>query len=306
MKISVIGAGNVGGLTAMRLAQEACGDIFLIDIAKGLAQGKAFDMEDAKAVLKYNYSIKGTDDIGEVKASDVIVITAGLARRPGMTREDLLKKNAEILKGLCLEIKKISSKSILLIVTNPLDLMTRFALKVSGFAPERVLGMGISLDSARYANLIAKELNISPTDVDSCVIGTHGEGMMPLSRFTTIKGVSLEEFLDANKVEELIKKTVQRGLEIVTLLGSGSAYFAPSAAIASIVKTIVKDEKRTVGVSAYLNGEYGIKDICIGVPCRLGRKGVEEVIELDLNKQEKEALLQSAVRLNEQYNSLTI
>jgi malate dehydrogenase len=180
------------------------------------------------------------------------------------------------------------------VVTNPLDLMTYLALKITGFKPNRVLGMGITLDAARFTNLISQELNIPYTDIEACVIGSHGEGMLPLPRFTTIKGIKLENFLDKEKIEILRKGTLERGQEIVSLLGSGSAYFAPSQAIVVIVKAIAKDEKRTIGVSTYLNGEYGIRDICIGVPCRLGKEGIEQVIELDLNKEEKSAFQQSA------------
>lgn len=290
----------------MRLAQEGVGDVVLVDIAKGLAQGKAIDMEDARAILKYNYHIQGTDDIKETKNSDIIVITAGLTRKPGITREDLLHKNAQILKSICLDIKKLSPKSIVIVVTNPLDLMTYFVLKTTDFKHNKVFGMGITLDAARFANLIAKELNISPVDIETFVIGSHGEGMLPLPRFSNIKGVALDEFLDDKKIESLIKKTVERGQQILSLLGSGSAYFAPSAAIATLVKVIAKDEKRTLGVSAYLNGEYGIKDTCIGVPCRLGKTGIEEIIEFDLNNEEKEALLKSAAKIKEQYHQIGI
>ncbi|MDD2689054.1 MAG: malate dehydrogenase [Candidatus Omnitrophica bacterium] len=299
MKISIIGSGNVGSLTAMRLAQEGLADIILVDIVKGLAQGRTLDLEDARPILKYNYNIKASDDISEIKNSDIIVITAGLTRKPGMTREELLNKNAQILKEICLKIKKLATRSIVIVVTNPLDLMTYLALKVTGFKRNQVLGMGISLDTARFANLIAKELNIPNTDIEACVIGTHGEGMLPLPRFTSIKGVALDEFLDDKKIEELLNKTMSRGLEIVSLLGNGSAYFAPSAAIVSIIKVIAKDEKRTIGISAYLNGEYGIKDICIGVPCRLGKEGIEKIIELDLNKKEQDKLSNSAASLGQ-------
>jgi len=306
MKVSIIGAGNVGGLTAMRLAQEGVGDILLEDIAKGIAEGKAYDLEDCRAILKYNYQLKGTEDIKEISNSDIIVITAGLFRKPGMTREDLLQKNAQILKDICLNIKKISPESMVMVITNPLDLMTYLALKTTGFKPNKVFGMGISLDASRFANLISKELNISPLDIEAWVIGSHGEGMLPLPRFTNIKGVALDEFLDEKKIETLIKRTLERGHEIISLLGSGSAHFAPSAAIANIVRAIAKDEKRTVGLSAYVNGEYGIKDVCIGVPCRLGKNGIEEIIELDLNAQEKEAFLKSATILKEQYKNLAL
>jgi len=306
MKISIIGAGNVGSLTAMRLAQEGLGDILLVDIAKGLAHGKALDLEDARPILKYNYNITGTEDINKIKDSDIIVITAGLTRKPGMSREELLDKNAQILKDISLNIKKSAPQSIVMVVTNPLDLMTYFALKITGFNPAKIFGMGISLDTARFTSLISQELNIPHTDIEACIIGSHGEGMLPLPRFTNIKGVTLDEFLDDKKIEVLINKTLGRGLEIVSLLGSGSAYFAPSAAITQIVKVIAKDEKRTVGVCAYLNGEYGIKDVCIGVPCRLGRSGIEKIIELDLNKEEKEKFIKAAQSLRQLIKQLPL
>ncbi len=306
MKISVIGAGNVGSLTAMRLAQEGLGEIILVDIVKGLALAKALDLEDARHILKYHYNINGTDDINAIKDSDIIVITAGLARKPGMTREELLSKNAAILKDVCLNIKKLAAQSLVIVVTNPLDLMTYLVLKITGFKPNKVLGMGTSLDAARFANLVSKELNIPTTDIDACVIASHGEEMLPLPRFTKIKGVALDEILNDKKTEGLVKKTIGRGAEIVSLLGSGSAYFAPSAATAAVVRAIAKDEKRTIGVCACLNGEYGLRDVCIGVPCRLGKQGIEKIIELDLNKEEKEAFLKAATNLKKQFNTLTL
>lgn len=304
MKISIIGAGNVGSLTALRLAQENIGNIILVDVVKGLAKAKVFDLEDARPILKINYNICGTDDAGQIKNSDIIVVTAGLARKPGMSREELLNKNAGILKGICLNIKKSAPHSIIIVVTNPLDLMTYFVLKATGFESSRVLGMGISLDGARFCSLISNELNIPPADIEACVMGSHGEGMLPLPRLTNIRGIALDEFLKQEKIEDLVEKTIGRGAEIVSLLGSGSAYFAPSAAIVAIVKAVAKDEKRILGVCAYLNGEYGVSDVCIGVPCRLGKQGIEKVIELELNKEEKEAFLQSAHKLKEQYNNI--
>jgi len=306
MKISIIGAGNVGGLTAMRLAQEGLGDVVLIDIAEGIAQGKALDLEDARGILKFDYHITGTDDIREIKGSDIIVVTAGMPRQPGMSREDLLAKNARILKSVFLKIKEQAPESILIIVTNPLDVMTYFALKVTDFAPSKVFGMGLTLDAARFTNQISKELKTSPVEIESCVIGAHGAAMLPLSRFTNIKGVPLDQFLDQARVEAMKDKTINRGKEIVSLLGSGSAYFAPSAAIANMVKIIAKDEKRTQGVCAYLGGEYGLEDLCIGVPCRLGREGIDEIIELELNKEEKEALRGAADSIKEQYKHLPL
>ncbi|MEI6831258.1 MAG: malate dehydrogenase [Candidatus Omnitrophota bacterium] len=294
MKISVIGAGNVGSLAAMRIAGDGLGDVLLIDIAKGLAHGKALDLEDARAILKYNYNIKGSDDIHQIRDSDIIVITAGLARKPGMSREELLSKNAQILKEVCLNIKELAKQAIVIVVTNPLDIMTFYALKITGFKPEKVFGMGISLDAARFANLIAEELAIPVTDVEALVIGAHGEAMLPLPRFTKIKGVLLDEFIDEKKEELLVSRTINRGAEIVESLGSGSAFFAPSAAISVIVRAIVKDEKRTIGLCSYLNGEYGIKNTCIGVPCRIGKNGIEKVIELDLTKEELARLVKSS------------
>jgi len=294
MKITVIGAGNVGSLTAMRIAQEGLGDVLLIDIVKGKAYGKALDLEDARPLLKYNYNIKGSDDIAQLKDSDIVVVTAGLARKPGMSREELLAKNAQILKGVCLNIKELAKKAIVVIVTNPLDIMTFYALKITGFKPGKLFGMGISLDTARFVNLIAQELNLPATDIEALVIGAHGEGMLPLPALAKVKGVGLDEFISDDKIESLVSRTVSRGAEIVANLGTGSAFFAPSAAIAAIVKTIVKDEKRTIGLCSYLNGEYGIKDSCIGVPCRLGKNGVEQVIQLDITPEEKSRLIKSA------------
>jgi len=284
----------VGSLTALRLAHEQAGDILLVDVVKGMAQGKSFDMEDARAILKNNYNVRGTDDIAEIKDSDIVVVTAGLARKPGMTREELLAKNASILKDICLKIKELAADAIVIIVTNPLDLMTYLALKVTGFKPSRLFGMGLTLDASRFANLVSKELQVAVTDIDACVIGSHGEGMLPLARFTTVKGVALDELLDKAKTEALVKKTVLRGQEIVTLLGSGSAYFAPSAAVAQIVNCIARNELKTFGVSAFLSGEYGENDVCLGVPCRIGINGIEDIVELELDDEERRRFIASA------------
>jgi malate dehydrogenase len=306
MKISVVGAGNVGGMTAMLLAKENLGKIVLIDTIRNKALAKSLDLEDACCCFKVNYSIEGTDDMERIADSDIIVICAGFTRRPGESRKDLLQRNSGIIKDICLNIRRISPQSIIIVVTNPLDLMTYMALKITKFKPERVFGVGVSLDAARFTNLISKELKISNTEIDACVIGTHGEGMLPLPRFTHIRGITLDELLDDKRIEELVKKTIGRGTEIVSLLGNGSSCFGPSAAITQIVKAIIKDEKRIFGVCAYLRGEYGLKDICIGVPCRLGRGGIEEIIELDLIEEERKALLKSAENLKRQFNNLTI
>jgi malate dehydrogenase len=278
----------------------------MVDVLKGMAQGKSLDLEDARNILSNNYDIRGTDDIAQIKGSDIVVVTAGLARKPGMTREELLQKNADILRDVCLNVRKLAPESVLVIVTNPLDLMTYYALKITGFKANRVLGMGVTLDASRFANLIAKELQAAPSDIMATVIGSHGEGMLPLARFTTVKGISLEELMDTQKSDSLVKRTIARGQEIVTLLGSGSAYFAPSAAAAQIVRCIAKDEKKTLGVSAYLSGEYGIKDVCIGVPCRIGREGIEKIVELDLNSEEKKAFGASAENIRLLLNQLPV
>ncbi len=199
MKISIIGAGNVGGLTALRLVEAGFPEVVLVDVARGLAQGKALDLEDSGPIFKYDYRVQGTEDIKDIRGSDIVVITAGLTRKPGMTREDLLNKNAQILKDVCLEIKNISDRAIIVIVSNPLDLMTYLALKITAFKPNKVFGMGISLDSSRFTNLISKELNIPNPDIETCVIGSHGEGMLPLPRLSTVKGLELNKFLDHEK-----------------------------------------------------------------------------------------------------------
>lgn len=285
----------------MRIAQEAMAEVVLVDIVPGLAEAKAMDMADARQALKRVYQIQGTQDIEMIRGSDIVVVTAGLTRRPGMTREELLEKNARILKDICLNIKRIIPQALIVIVTNPLDLMTRYALEITGFPSNRVFGMGVTLDASRFANLISRELSCPVTDIEACVIGTHGEGMLPLARLSSIRGIALDEFIPEDRIAQLVKRTLNRGQEIVSLFGNGSAYFAPSACVAEIVKSVIKDEKRILGVSAYLDGEYGLKDVCIGVPCRLGRAGIEKIVELDLDREEKAAFIQSAAKLKEQY-----
>ncbi|MFH0856216.1 MAG: malate dehydrogenase [Candidatus Omnitrophota bacterium] len=294
MKISIIGAGNVGALSAMRIAELRLGNVVLVDIAKGIAQGKALDLDDARSILKINYALEGSTDINCIESSDIVVITAGLARRPGQSREELLAKNASILKEICLSVKKLAPESIVVVVTNPLDLMAYLALKVTGFPKNKIIGMGVSLDASRFANLISQELNLSPADIEPVVIGAHGQGMIPLPRHTKVKGVSLGELLSRDKIDNLVKKTLNRGAEIVSCLGSASAFFAPSAAVAELVKAIARDEKKILGACVYLCGEYGIQDICIGVPVRLGKDGIEEIIELELSDSEMQELLNSA------------
>ncbi|MGA2775108.1 MAG: malate dehydrogenase [Candidatus Omnitrophota bacterium] len=306
MKISIIGSGNVGATSALRVAQDCLGEVVLVDVVKGLAKGKAYDLEDARALLKINYNIEGTDDFTQIKGSDIIVVTAGLARKPGMTREELLLKNAAILKEICLNIKTLAPQSVLIIVTNPLDVMTNYALKVTGFKGNKVFGMGVSLDAARFANIISKELNVNVCDIDAVVIGSHGEGMLPLPGLSGVKGVPLEKLADSNKIKEMVTKTINRGAEIVALLGSGSAYYAPSAAISTLVKAVAKNEKRKIGVCACLNGEYGLKDVCLGVSCIIGREGILSITEPELKKEESELLKKSAENIRQLVGQLSL
>mgnify|MGYP001607043708 FL=1 len=306
MKISIIGAGNVGSLAAMRIAQDRLGQVVLVDIVKGLAQGKSLDMDDARLFFSADYSIEGTDDIAKIKDSDIVVMTAGLARKPGMTREDLLAKNAQIVKDTCLKIKELAPEAILIIVTNPLDIMAYLAFKITGFKRNKVVGMGLSLDAARFANLIAKDLSVSLSEIEPLVIGSHGEGMLPLPRLTTVKGKSLLSVVGKEKADEFVKRTIGRGAEIVSHLGNGSAYFAPSAAIADLVKAIVSKDNQLRCACVYLEGEYGLKDIFLGVPCRLGKNGIEEIIQLELNDSEKQLFSIAANSLKAQYKYVQI
>lgn len=299
MKISIIGAGNVGALSAMRIAAEQLGDIVLVDIAKGLALGKALDMADAAAIARAHPLIEGTEDFSRIAHSDIIVVTAGLARKPGMTREDLLAKNNEIMKGVCKHIRDLAPQAIVIAVTNPLDAMTYCALKALGFDKSRVFGMGGSLDAGRFCNLIASQLKIPNQDIQATVIGSHGELMLPLPRFTYVKGKSLVDVASFDTVRALVEATKKRGQAIVALLGTGSAYFAPSLAVAQLVMAIAKDQKKELAVSAYLDGEYGVQGICVGVPCIIGANGIEKIITIDLNQDEKEAFLESTDSIRE-------
>ena len=293
-KVAIIGAGNVGALAAMHILEGELADVVLIDIAKEIAKGKSLDLEDSLSALKKDLSVKTTDDFSQIKDADVIVITAGLPRKPGMSREDLLNKNAQIIKEIGLKIKDLNSKAIVIILTNPVDLITQFFHKITNFDTKRLIGFGVSLDSARFANLISQELNVPVSRVDALVIGVHGKGMIPLERFTKVNGKVLSDLADENKVNSLVDATVGRGATIVSHLGSGSAYFAPSAAIFNMVKSILKNDNTQTVASVYLNGQYGLKDIFIGVPIKLGSSGIKEIIQLDLNQKEKETLLKSA------------
>ncbi len=294
MKISVIGAGNVGATLAQRIAEADLADVVLLDIAAGLAKGKGFDLSDARSIIGHDRNIIGINDYNDIVGSKIVVVTAGLARQPGMTREDLVNKNTVTIKKIIASVCEKAPEAIIIMVTNPLDILTNIALKVSGFDSKKVIGMGGVLDSSRFANLIADKLNAAPSEIEAMVIGAHGQSMLPLPRFTKVAGKKLTELLDESECSELSRATVKRGAQIVECLGTGSAYYAPSAAAFSMVKAIVKDEKKVLSACVYLNGEYGIKDVCIGVPVILGASGVEQIFELELTKQETESLVSSA------------
>jgi len=294
MKVSIIGAGNVGGTLAQRIAESGLCDVVLLDIAEGIPQGKALDLADGRAVTGHSQDIVGTQDYKAIADSAVVVVTAGLPRQPGMTREDLLKKNAVTIRKVVGNIVEHSPQAILLMVTNPLDILTYVAFKESGFDPHRVIGMGGVLDACRFANLVAEELHVSAASIQAMVIGAHGQTMIPLVRYCSVAGIPIAELLPEKKIKEVIGKTVQRGAQIVSLLGKGSAYYAPSAAAFSMVRAIIKDEKKVLPASVFCDGEYGLQDVCIGVPVRLGKRGIEEIVQLKLTDKEQQQLGDSA------------
>ncbi len=293
-KISVIGGGNVGATAAFLAAQKELGDVALVDIVEGLPQGKGLDMWEAAPVEMFDSFVLGGNDYSIIKNSDVVIVTAGLARKPGMTREDLLKKNAEIIGGVAGEIKKNAPDSIVIMVTNPLDVMTYHTWKTTGFDAKRVMGQAGVLDSARFKAFIAMELNVSVEDISTMVLGGHGDTMVPLTRYTSVSGIPLCELMDEAKIEELVERTRKGGAEIVGLLKTGSAFYAPAASAVVMAESIIKDKKRILPSSCYLSGQYGIEDMYIGVPAKLGKNGVEDIIELKLGDDELKALQDSA------------
>lgn len=293
-KVTVIGAGNVGAQCAYRLAQKEVGNIVLLDVVEGLPQGKALDMSQAGAVDNFDSAITGTDRYEDTKDSSVVVITAGLARKPGMSRDDLIIKNAGIIKGVVENVVKFSPHAILLIVTNPLDVMTYYAMKVSGFPKSRVLGMAPLLDAARMQYFIAQALKIPIKDVYAEVLGSHGDLMVPVPRLSTVKGKPITELMTAEQIRHIVDRTTNGGAEIVALLKTGSAYYAPGSAAARMAEAIVKDKKEVINSCCYLSGQFGIKDVCLGVPARLGKNGVEEIVEIELTGEEKGALQKAA------------
>ncbi|MCK4423720.1 MAG: malate dehydrogenase, partial [Candidatus Omnitrophica bacterium] len=283
IKISVIGAGNVGATCAQLILQKNLGQVSLIDIQEGLAAGKALDLVESAPVEGFSFGISGGTDMVLAKDSDIVVITAGLARKPGMSRSDLLETNSKIIQNICKEIARLSPEAIIIIVTNPLDIMTYVALKTTGFAEQKVMGMAGVLDTARFRAFIAEALNVYPADVQTMVLGGHGDSMVPLVDQTTVSGIPLSSLMKSKQIEAIVDRTRKGGAEIVGLLKTGSAFYAPAASVVQMVKAIINDEKRIIPVAAYLNGQYGLKDLFLGVPAKIGAGGVEEIIEVKLN-----------------------
>ncbi|MGH7180491.1 MAG: malate dehydrogenase [Nitrospiraceae bacterium] len=298
-KITVVGAGNVGGTTAQRLAEKDEYEVVLVDIVKGVPQGKALDITQAGPVCGYGTRVVGTNGYDETAGSSVAVITSGIPRKPGMSRDELLTTNAKIVQSVVSELVSRSPNVILILVTNPLDAMVHVARCVSGLPKSRVMGMAGVLDSARMRSFIAAELSVPGPDVAAMVLGGHGDTMVPLLRYTTVKGKPVSELMSMDRLEAIVKRTREGGAEIVSLLNTGSAFYAPSASVVSMVEAIVKDQKRVLPCAVLCEGEYGLKDVIVGVPVRLGRGGAEQVMEYELTVEEREALTISASAVRE-------
>ena len=298
-KITVVGAGNVGGTTAQRLAEKDEYEVVLVDIAAGVPQGKALDITQAGPICGYSTRVVGTNGYDETAGSAVAVITSGIPRKPGMSRDELLATNAKIVKSVVLELVPRSPNVILILVTNPLDAMVHVARRVSGLPKTRVLGMAGVLDSARMRAFIAAELSVPGPDVDAMVLGGHGDTMVPLSRYTTVKGKLVSELMTKERLEAIVKRTREGGAEIVDLLKTGSAFYAPSASAVDMVEAIMKDQKRVLPCAVLCEGEYGLKDVVVGVPVKLGRGGAEQVVEYELTAEEHAGLESSARAVRE-------
>ncbi|HKA10623.1 MAG TPA: malate dehydrogenase [Candidatus Dormibacteraeota bacterium] len=298
-KVTVVGAGMVGGTLAQRLAERDYADVVLVDIVEGMPQGKALDITEAGPVYGYDSMVTGSNGYEETAGSDLVVITSGVARKPNMSRDDLLKINAEIVREVTERVKAASPEAILIVVSNPLDAMVTLAHRVSGFSKQRVIGMAGVLDTARYRTFIAMELGVSVEDVHGFVLGGHGDTMVPLPRYTTVAGIPINQLLPADRIEAIADRARNGGAEIVNLLKTGSAYYAPSASVVDMVDSILLDKKRVLPCAALLEGEYGIDGIFVGVPCVLGAAGLEKVLEIELNDQERGALHRSADAVRE-------
>lgn len=293
-KIAVIGAGNVGASTAQYCLELELGDVVLTDIVEGLPQGKALDLTEAGPIRGYSGVCTGTNDYADIAGADVVVVTAGLPRKPGMTRLDLLEKNARILNAVCDSIKTHAPDSVVIIVTNPLDVMVYLAYKRLGFPANRVMGMAGCLDSARMRSFVAMELGVSMKNVDTMVLGSHGDDMVPLPQYTTVSGIPITKLLPQDRIDAIVERTRKGGGEIVALLKTGSAYYAPAASAVRMVQSILRDERQLLPCAALLSGEYGLSGIYMGVPCYLGMDGVEKVLELDISDADRASLHRSA------------
>ncbi|NBB91352.1 MAG: malate dehydrogenase [Spirochaetes bacterium] len=303
-KVSVIGAGNVGATAVYYIAEKNIADIVMVDVVEGLPQSKALDFLHAAPLRDYNVNIRGTNDYSQIEGSDVVVHTAGIPRKPGMDRMDLLKTNVQIAKEAAQAIEKYAPDAIVIVVANPLDVISMTMLRETGFALKRVVGMAGILDSTRFRYFIAEKLNVLPSDVFAMVLGGHGDTMVPLPRYTSVGGFPLTELLTAEEIEQLVNRTRKGGGEIVSYLKKGSAFYAPGASVAKMVEAVVKDEKRIAAASAYLRGEYGHSGIFLGVPVLLGKHGVERIIEVELSGEEKAALDDSAKHVQEGVETL--
>jgi malate dehydrogenase len=298
-KVTVIGAGNVGATAAQRLAEKELCDVVLIDIIEGVPQGKALDLAEAAPIEKHDAQLTGANTYEPSAGSDIVIITAGIPRKPGMSRDDLINTNAGIVRNVAQQVAKLSPEAILIIVSNPLDAMCHVALNASGFPKQRVIGMAGVLDSARFRTFIARELNVSVENTHAFVLGGHGDTMVPLPRFSTVAGIPITELMSAERIDALVQRTANGGAEIVSLLKTGSAYYAPASAAVEMAEAILKDKKKILPCAAYLQGEYGFQDLFIGVPVKLGSKGVEEIIQIKLTSAEQTALAKSAAAVEE-------
>ena len=305
-KISIIGAGFVGATAAHWAAEKELGDVVLVDILEGIPQGKALDLFEASPIEGFDARVIGTNSYEETKDSDVVIITSGVPRKPGMSREDLLDINRKIIESVVTQVVEKSPKAMLILVTNPLDTMTYLAYKKSRFPKERVIGMAGVLDTARFRAFIALELGVSVEDIQTLLLGGHGDEMVPLPRYTTVSGIPLPQLLSKGTIDRLVDRTRKGGGEIVNLLKTGSAFYAPSAGAIQMVEAILKDKKRILPCCVYLNGEYGLKDICFGVPAKLGGRGIESIIELQLTEEEKTLVAKSAESVKKSIAELKI
>jgi len=298
-KVTIVGSGNVGATAAHWIASKELADIVLIDIIEGVPEGKGLDLLEAMPIEKKDSFVLGTEDYADTANSDIVVITAGVPRKPGMSRDDLLNINHKIMRDVVGKVVQYSPNCILIIVSNPLDAMAQAAYKLSGFSRNRVIGMAGVLDSARFRAFIAQELKVSVENVTAFVLGGHGDTMVPLPRYSTVAGIPITELMDSSTLERLVQRTRDGGAEIVKYLKTGSAYYAPSAAVTEMVEAILKDKKKILPCAAYLEGEYGLQGLFVGVPCKLGTRGIEQIIEIKLTPQEKAALEKSAGAVKE-------